>query len=35
MNFIPNPLHPAVVHFPIVLIVLGTALSVVAVFWRK
>jgi uncharacterized membrane protein len=35
MNFIPNPLHPAVVHFPIVLIVLGAALSVVAVFWRK
>ena len=35
MNFLPNPLHPAVVHFPIVLIVLGALLSVVAVFWRK
>jgi uncharacterized membrane protein len=35
MNLLPNPLHPAVVHFPIVLIVLGAALSVVAVFWRK
>ena len=35
MNFIPNPLHPAVVHFPIVLIVLGAAVSVIAVFWRK
>ncbi len=35
MNLIPNPLHPAVVHFPIVLIVLGAALSGVAVFWRK
>jgi uncharacterized membrane protein len=35
MNFIPDPLHPAVVHFPIVLIVLGTLASVTAVFWRK
>ena len=35
MNFIPNPLHPAVVHFPIVLIVLGTFVSLLAVFWRK
>jgi uncharacterized membrane protein len=35
MNFIPNPLHPAVVHFPIVLIVLGAVVSVIAVFWRK
>ena len=35
MNFIPNPLHPAVVHFPIVLLVLGAFVSLVAVFWRK
>lgn len=35
MNFIPDPLHPAVVHFPIVLILLGTCTSVVAVFWRR
>ncbi len=32
---IPDPLHPAVVHFPIVLILLGTVAAVVAVFWRK
>jgi uncharacterized membrane protein len=35
MNLMPNPLHPAVVHFPIVLIVLGTAVAVIAIFWRK
>src|ERR1035437_6819864 len=38
MNFlpaIPDPLHPALVHFPIVLILLGTMASVLAVFWRK
>ncbi len=38
MNFlpaIPDPLHPALVHFPIVLILLGTITSVLAVFWRK
>jgi uncharacterized membrane protein len=35
MNLIPDPLHPAVVHFPIVLILLGTLVSFVAVFWRK
>lgn len=34
MNFIPDPLHPAVVHFPIVLILVGTLLAVVAAFWR-
>ena len=32
---IPDPLHPALVHFPIVLILLGTGLSILAVFWRK
>lgn len=35
MNFIPDPLHPAIVHFPIVLILLGSAVAVAAVFWRK
>ena len=35
MDFIPDPLHPAIVHFPIVLILLGTLASVIAVFWRK
>ncbi len=35
MNLIPNPLHPAVVHFPIVLILLGAAIAVVAAVWRK
>jgi uncharacterized membrane protein len=32
---IPDPLHPALVHFPIVLILLGTGLAILAVFWRK
>ena len=35
MNLIPDPLHPAVVHFPIVLILLGTLAAVVAVVWRQ
>jgi len=32
---LPDPLHPAVVHFPIVLLLLGAPLAVVAVFFRK
>lgn len=35
MNLIPDPLHPAVVHFPIVVILLGALASVIAIFWRK
>jgi uncharacterized membrane protein len=32
---LPDPLHPALVHFPIVLILIGMAVAVIAVFWRK
>lgn len=32
---IPSPLHPALVHFPIALILLGTLVSAVAVFQRR
>lgn len=32
---LPSPLHPAVVHFPIVLILLGTVAAVTAVFTRR
>ena len=34
---LPSPLHPAVVHFPIVLLLLGTVVSLAAAFaprWR-
>lgn len=32
---IPSPLHPAMVHFPIVLILLGTFVAIVAAFTRR
>lgn len=32
---IPDPLHPAVVHFPIVLVLLGAALACAAVVWKR
>jgi uncharacterized membrane protein len=32
---VPDPLHPAIVHFPIVLIFLGTLISVLTVFTRR
>ena len=35
MFAIPDPLHPAVVHFPIVLIFLGTLLSFLTIFTRR
>jgi uncharacterized membrane protein len=35
MKLLPDPLHPAIVHFPIVLILLGTVIAICAVFWRR
>jgi uncharacterized membrane protein len=32
---LPSPLHPALVHFPIVLILLGTLVALVAIFVRR
>ncbi len=32
---LPNPLHPAIVHFPIVLILLGTIAAVAAIVLRR
>lgn len=35
MRFMPDPLHPAIVHFPVVLILLGMVVAVGAIFWRR
>jgi uncharacterized membrane protein len=35
MFSIPNPLHPAIVHFPIVLLLLGAAVAVASVFVNR
>lgn len=35
MPIVPDPLHPAIIHFPVVLILLGTFVAFAAVFWRK
>jgi uncharacterized membrane protein len=32
---VPDPLHPAIVHFPIVLIFLGALLSIFTIFTRR
>lgn len=35
MISLPNPLHPAVVHFPIVLILLGAMVALLVIVWRR
>ncbi len=32
---LPDPLHPAIVHFPIVLLLLGAPLAILSIFLRK
>ena len=32
---LPDPLHPAIVHFPIVLLLLGAPLAILAIFLRN
>ena len=32
---IPEPLHPAIVHFPIVLLLLGAPIAIIAIFVRR
>lgn len=32
---IPDPFHPAIVHFPIVLLFLGAPLAIASLFWRR
>ncbi len=35
MLSIPSPLHPAIVHFPIVLILVGTVIALASIFVRR
>ncbi len=35
MFTIPSPLHPAIVHFPIVLILIGTVMAIAAIFIHR
>jgi uncharacterized membrane protein len=35
MNLLPDPLHPALVHFPIVLVLVGSAVAIAALVWPR
>jgi uncharacterized membrane protein len=35
MHLLPDPLHPALVHFPIVLVLLGAAVAIAALVWPR